>query len=55
MIRSDLNVEVRSEAGKGAARRLRSEGKVPAIFYGPHMKTPTLLTFNAKRVFGDHA
>lgn len=30
-----LNVEARTERGKGAARRLRQSGKVPAVFYGP--------------------
>lgn len=30
-----LTVEARSDRGKGAARRLRRSGKVPAVFYGP--------------------
>ena len=30
-----LSVETRSDRGKGAARRLRRSGKVPAVFYGP--------------------
>ncbi len=30
-----LNVEARSDRGKGAARRLRRTGKVPGVFYGP--------------------
>lgn len=30
-----LNVEARSDRGKGAARRLRRSGKVPGVFYGP--------------------
>lgn len=29
-----LNAESRSELGKGATRRLRSEGKIPAVIYG---------------------
>lgn len=29
-----LNVEVRTDLGKGASRRLRREGKVPAVVYG---------------------
>jgi large subunit ribosomal protein L25 len=29
-----LNVEPRSDSGKGASRRLRHQGKVPAIVYG---------------------
>lgn len=30
-----LGVEARADRGKGAARRLRRTGKVPAVFYGP--------------------
>lgn len=30
-----LSVEAREDRGKGAARRLRRTGKVPAVFYGP--------------------
>lgn len=30
----ELNAELRSDLGKGASRRLRREGKVPAIVYG---------------------
>jgi large subunit ribosomal protein L25 len=30
-----LSVEARNDKGKGAARRLRRSGKVPAVFYGP--------------------
>jgi large subunit ribosomal protein L25 len=29
-----LNVETREEFGKGAARRIRSENKIPAVLYG---------------------
>ncbi|MDD5169951.1 MAG: 50S ribosomal protein L25 [Syntrophales bacterium] len=35
-----LKVFIRSEAGKGPARRLRSSGMIPAILYGP--KTDTI-------------
>jgi len=34
MSKITLNVDKREETGKGPARRLRAEGKVPAIFYG---------------------
>ena len=30
----ELNAEPRSDLGKGASRRLRRAGKVPAILYG---------------------
>ncbi|MBI1423356.1 MAG: 50S ribosomal protein L25/general stress protein Ctc [Gammaproteobacteria bacterium] len=38
-----LNAELRNDMGKGASRRLRSAGKVPAILYGGH-KDPTSIT-----------
>ncbi|HLS91438.1 MAG TPA: 50S ribosomal protein L25, partial [Limnochordia bacterium] len=34
MTRLAINVQRRTESGKGAARRLRREGKVPAVVYG---------------------
>ena len=37
-----LNAEARNDLGKGASRRLRREGKVPAILYGTG-KEPTSL------------
>ncbi len=38
-----INVELRKDVGKGASRRLRREGKVPAVIYGGH-KDPVALT-----------
>ncbi|MCH8227187.1 MAG: 50S ribosomal protein L25, partial [Proteobacteria bacterium] len=38
-----INVELRQDVGKGASRRLRREGKVPAIIYGGH-KDPVALS-----------
>ena len=32
----NLTAEVRSDAGKGASRRLRRSGKVPGVIYGAH-------------------
>jgi large subunit ribosomal protein L25 len=43
----ELEVQLRSEGGKGAARQLRRTGKVPAIFYGPKRRS-TPITFDAK-------
>ncbi len=37
-----LEAEVRSESGKGPARRLRAAGKLPAVIYGPGVD-PTAL------------
>ena len=40
-----LNVEMRQGEGKGAAGRLRSSGKIPAVIYGH--TTPTSITVDA--------
>ena len=40
-----LNAEAREDAGRGASRRLRREGKVPAILYGGTSK-PLALTLD---------
>ncbi|MDH4282991.1 MAG: 50S ribosomal protein L25 [Myxococcales bacterium] len=44
-----LQAEVRASRGKGPARRLRAEGKVPAVFYGPGVE-PTPLTLSPKEL-----
>ena len=36
----DLIADIREDAGKGASRRLRREGKVPAIIYGAGRPAP---------------
>ncbi len=36
----ELNAEPRDGQGKGASRRLRHSGKVPAILYGAHLEPP---------------
>jgi len=41
----DLIAEIREDQGKGASRRLRHEGKVPAILYGGG-RAPRALTFD---------
>ena len=45
----DLIAEIREDAGKGASRRLRREGKVPAIIYGAG-RPPRALLFDHNRV-----
>ena len=46
-----INAEVRESAGKGASRRLRREGKVPAIIYGgAKNRKPTSLTLEAREL-----
>ena len=42
-----LQAEVRKECGKGPARRLRMEGKIPAVIYGKEL-APTPLTVDPK-------
>ena len=44
----ELEADVRTTDGKGPALRMRRDGKVPAIFYGPK-RTPTLITIDAKQ------
>jgi len=44
-----LQAEVRGSRGKGPARRLRAEGKIPGVFYGPGVR-PTPLTLSPKEV-----
>ena len=44
-----LQAEVRASRGKGPARRLRAEGKVPGVFYGPGVE-PTPLTLSPKEL-----
>jgi len=45
----DLIAEIREDQGKGASRRLRHEGKVPAILYGGG-RPPRALAFDHNRV-----
>ena len=42
-----LNAAVRANAGKGAARVLRSQGQIPAVIYG-HKREPQPLSINAR-------
>jgi large subunit ribosomal protein L25 len=45
----DLIADIREDAGKGASRRLRRQGKVPAIIYGGG-RPPRALVFDHNRV-----
>jgi large subunit ribosomal protein L25 len=45
----DLVAELRTDQGKGASRRLRHEGKVPAIIYGAG-RPPRALSFDHHKV-----
>lgn len=44
-----LQAEVRGSRGKGPARRLRAQGQVPGVLYGPGME-PTPLTLSPKEL-----
>lgn len=37
-----INAEIREDVGKGASRRLRHQGKIPAVIYGGHREPATL-------------
>jgi len=39
----ELTAEPRSDLGKGASRRLRREGKVPAVLYGSHQEPASIM------------
>ena len=45
----DLVADFRDDMGKGASRRLRREGKVPAILYGGG-RPPRTLAFDHNKV-----
>jgi large subunit ribosomal protein L25 len=49
MERPSLRAEYREGIGKGAARKLRQKGMIPAAFYGPQAK-PMALTVNPKEL-----
>jgi len=45
-VKFELNAEPRADLGKGASRRLRHAGKVPAIIYGVGEPTPIMFEHN---------
>jgi large subunit ribosomal protein L25 len=45
-----INAEIRDDMGKGASRRLRHNGKIPAVIYGTGKK-PVALTLNHDELF----
>jgi len=47
MASASLSAEVRSESGKGVARKLRAAGRVPGVIYG-HGREPQSLSLNAR-------
>ena len=49
MATATLAAEIRGETGKGAARKLRAAGRVPAVIYG-HNREPQGLSVNAREL-----
>ena len=49
MATASLSAEARAETGKGAARKLRAAGRVPAVIYG-HARAPQGLSVNAREL-----
>ncbi|MDD3925240.1 MAG: 50S ribosomal protein L25 [bacterium] len=54
MERIILEAEIRRESGKGAARRLRAAGRLPAVLYG-HREVPQMLSVESKAFQEAHA
>jgi large subunit ribosomal protein L25 len=49
MASAQLSASARDNGGKGAARKLRSEGRVPAVVYG-HGRDPQALSINTREL-----
>jgi len=47
-----LKAERRDRFGKGQARKLRRDGKVPGIVYGRHIEAPIPIELDEREVFG---
>ena len=45
----EITIHRRSDTGKGAARRMRRSGQVPAVLYGPK-RTLALVSIDAEQV-----
>jgi large subunit ribosomal protein L25 len=50
MAEYELKAEKRDVAGKGAARKIRATGRVPAVLYGPQLD-PMRLTVDARQLW----
>lgn len=47
---TQLEAQVRDGSGKGFARRVRAEGKVPAVVYGRHLEKPITISVDPDAV-----
>lgn len=43
MAQVELNVEIREKCGKGVARKLRADGKLPAVVYGKNIEAQAIV------------
>ncbi len=50
MAEYELKAEKRDQAGKGAARKIRATGRVPAVLYGPQLD-PMRLTVDGRQLW----
>lgn len=48
MAQVKLDAKIRKETGKGVAKKLRREGRVPAVLYGRHLEQPIVMDVDAK-------
>jgi large subunit ribosomal protein L25 len=48
--KSTLEAKTREGAGKGAARKLRGQGLVPAVVYGKHLEKPLQVAVDPKSI-----
>jgi large subunit ribosomal protein L25 len=48
--KSTLEAKSREGAGKGAARKLRSQGMIPAVVYGKHLEKPLQVAVDPKSI-----
>jgi large subunit ribosomal protein L25 len=48
--KSTLEAKSREGAGKGAARKLRSQGLIPAVVYGKHLEKPLQVAVEPKSI-----
>jgi large subunit ribosomal protein L25 len=48
--KSTLEAKSRESAGKGAARKLRGQGLVPAVVYGKHLTAPVHVSLDPKSI-----
>ncbi len=48
MDQTTLTAQLRETTGKGIARRLRAQKKIPAVLYGPHMDKPLGIAVDPK-------